>query len=533
MASVFTPQQQQPANQQNERNRTAGSGRFQNLQRFIGANQDTANQMSGKITNDVNSKFNESKQNVQQIRQNVEQMGQKETQRIGESGQFNQQIGSNPNQILQDQDALGRFRQLQSGQFETLKPQDYKGINQQLTDVQEIGKNLNSEEGRFGLLKRYFGDPDYTMGAQRADQLLLQTNVPFLKNTAQQIQTGVGDIQNQITDNQAFQEQLQQDIANQAGLAATGIRDTLSSTAQKQLSDIDSAYNTARTQQQELQDYLAGKTDLNNDQLSKYLDAGGAFTSAQQAADRLRNTIFGSQDGKSNLFKNFGYDSSKYDDEFTPDPYKSAQENNKARSLYEADKANNQQGYLSEWDGQLKNQLEAFTQNLSSDDLRAVGLNRDFLNSAFDQSRAGTNTISLNKFYDSVNNQLNQSLGGLSQQSLIDELNAARSAGNRFEKDSSGGAMGNIDRLMQFVNLPTNVTREMAASREQADMLDSLNQLNQGSLSGNLNLDQARQQSIDRLLGNINLDAFNKSFGGGRFDNEGNVVDLERWTNRL
>ena len=104
-----TPQQQAPQGPQ-----TAGSGRFQNLQKFIGANQQAPKEYEEKISGKISGQAKAVQEQTQQKQQAVQQAKQAEQQRLQQAGQLVSQIPTQATQLAADQGALSQLDQLRN-----------------------------------------------------------------------------------------------------------------------------------------------------------------------------------------------------------------------------------------------------------------------------------------------------------------------------------------------------------------------------------------------------------------------------------
>jgi len=185
-----------------------GSGRFMNLQKYISANAPQAQQMASSIGQGFAQQAGQAQQNVQSAASQFGQQAQKEQERLGQAGQFAQRLGEAPGaqEILSSPEQLAQFRQLQQGQFNLSQP-NLTQEQQQLQQLQAKQQQAKTEAGRFQMLRDKFGNPSYTLGQRRLDQLLLQ-NAP---GAATQIQ---GAINPAIQGLQQSLSGTQQDIAS-------------------------------------------------------------------------------------------------------------------------------------------------------------------------------------------------------------------------------------------------------------------------------------------------------------------------------
>lgn len=156
-----------------------GSGRFTNLQKYLGANKKASDQLTGGIRQkgeDYMGKVREGIQSAQGVQQGI----QDERSRIGQAGQLAQGIQNNAVNVaqnnLQDVTQL-RLGQNQANQLQGRGQQAISDLSQNINPLQQFGQNLGTESGRFQVLQDTFGGsykPNYNMGQRRLDQLFLQ-----------------------------------------------------------------------------------------------------------------------------------------------------------------------------------------------------------------------------------------------------------------------------------------------------------------------------------------------------------------------
>lgn len=226
------------------------SGGFQNIQKYLGANQDF-NASKGGLAGELNT-------NVQG------QANQANSALQGAFNQFNQQANqasSGFNNPVQNQQTLDSILTIpatmtgdQSQQVKSLinanyqgptqiNPQDLSTIKQQnLGNLQNLGQDTQSESGRFNLLGQMFGKTGYSQGQKSLDNLFLQNN----PDQSQQLK-GLQNIANKFSQNVNNTEQQAQNTVQQQSDAAQN--------AQQQAKQ--AVNNTITTQQQGYQDALA------------------------------------------------------------------------------------------------------------------------------------------------------------------------------------------------------------------------------------------------------------------------------------
>jgi hypothetical protein len=178
-AAVAAPNSAAPA-QTNQ-----GSGRFTNINKYIGANQQAGQQISQRVGSGINQQLDTSargaESNVDAFRQGVQKAEQSNQVGQGLVGQVNQ---GQVEQIAQAPDALKNYINYRTG-MEAQNQQKAVGQVQSAADLAaQKAKNelaqrqqqLGTEQNRVGLLTEFVGSPGggYSKGAQRLDQAFLQ-----------------------------------------------------------------------------------------------------------------------------------------------------------------------------------------------------------------------------------------------------------------------------------------------------------------------------------------------------------------------
>lgn len=236
-----------------------GSGRFTNLQKYLQANKQGAQQVSSQIGQNINKNITDKQQKAEQyytqLGQNIDQANQTaqqgrgfqtQLQNLGSTIQSAQQAGFNErnaqqqnlnaiNQFTESPD-FQRFQDIQAGRAideSLLSLQQQRALNQAQQAqrlAQESQQMLGSEGGRFDLLRKTFGGgmrPEYSQGQQRLDQVLLgqggglgqvQANVTRQMLSAQEKAKLAADKQQEVNRIRNQEAGLISGINEQAGL---------------------------------------------------------------------------------------------------------------------------------------------------------------------------------------------------------------------------------------------------------------------------------------------------------------------------
>jgi len=264
-----------------------GSGRFQNLNKYMSANQGAGSRLGAGlesgIRKEVSQKQKEAETQAGEVRKGIESAqptlgmasgfesklggiksglesfkGMEDREGFDLAGQQAQEFTQDPN--------FSKFRDLQTGQVldeNALRQQQQQAANvaqQSQALAQQRLQQSGTEAGRFNLLKSMIGGkqygPSYSGSAGRLDQLLLQRSPEALKalqQTGQQLQSQTG----QLVGSLGEQAKTLEDVATQEAAAQTSL--TSLSDANREL------FNTKLGQQSNL-DYI------NNLRQQKYND---------------------------------------------------------------------------------------------------------------------------------------------------------------------------------------------------------------------------------------------------------------------
>jgi len=240
-APTGAPSGSAPAASASPANAPKGSGRFTNIQKYIGANQGAGERLATGVGKKVDSKINpelsKSEANVSNLRAGIE------------AGQNKLATGNQINTQVQDTnfDALGMANDANKLQqftdYRTGSAIDEAVLKQQALDAQNanaaglnVAQGLNTqfgtEGGRQELLKQTFSPGrNYSVGQQRLDQLFLSQAAPQMQGIQKNIQTA----QNQFGN-----------YGNQLGTAATDVN-TLAGDEQTLATNLQSGIKNRET----------------------------------------------------------------------------------------------------------------------------------------------------------------------------------------------------------------------------------------------------------------------------------------------
>lgn len=217
-----------------------GSGRFTNIQKYIGANQGAGERLAGGVSRKVESQVNPKAQQAQSQNEQIRQSVQSAQGTLGQGQQLRSQVEK------QDFDAQGFAAQepnvQQFTQFRTGQAIDEQGLQTQAQaaqqaamqaqqTVQGLNQQLGTEQGRQQLLKQTFSPSrNYSIGQQRLDNLFLQKAAPQLQGLQQNLsaqQQTLGNLGTEAEQKQAAIRELaaQEQDLSQGLTSAIGARE--------------------------------------------------------------------------------------------------------------------------------------------------------------------------------------------------------------------------------------------------------------------------------------------------------------------
>lgn len=224
-----------------------GSGRFTNIQKYIQANLPQQGQqgLGERIGEKIQTQASDVRKGIEQARGQFSQQLAPEQQRLAGASQAIQSsiqtAQQNPNQLSPEM--LQQFQMLREGTQQGPSEFNASPLQQQQQALAQQAAKTRTEADRFGLLRQYFGQPTYTRGQQRLDQLLLQASPGSLRQLqmgAQQASKGTEQaLSGAQSEAQSALQQLaqqrmaaQQQAQEQLGTARTGEEEAISQAEQ-------------------------------------------------------------------------------------------------------------------------------------------------------------------------------------------------------------------------------------------------------------------------------------------------------------
>lgn len=161
------------------------SGRFTNIQKYLGANQ----QAGAKVANTIGKDIEKQTQNVA----NAIQGSKQQFQTQANQGRLTQNDLTSAQNVIQgaglgtQANDISQFQRISSGQYKgPQEMQDSDKLSAKTQNVVQQGKQLENQGGRFNLLRQYFSTPTYTKGQQNLDEMILGQNNQNLGNVKRQ-----------------------------------------------------------------------------------------------------------------------------------------------------------------------------------------------------------------------------------------------------------------------------------------------------------------------------------------------------------
>lgn len=273
------------------------SGRFTNIQNYINANKQGAQNLGSNVAGNISNIGNEAKTGLQQSQNQFDTQanqgrlvrGVSDVQAnnvINNAGQSIYNGGTNANQ-----DAIKNFQRISGGQY--LGPQALENtetLRSQAQNAKNLGELAGTEGGRYQLLRQMYGNPQYSAGQTALDQLLLGNQTGQLKG-ARQLVSNLPQNVDQAAQQSANRANAYQLESNQIGKDVTAnlnkqltasdndLSNTLANTTQKE-NDLQAAYNRTL---QDLANNEVTKSDFDRLKIGNYFnegnqDAGGSLT---------------------------------------------------------------------------------------------------------------------------------------------------------------------------------------------------------------------------------------------------------------
>lgn len=216
----------------------SGSGRFTNLQNYIGANQGASDRLASGISSNLSKETAPEKKAVSSQAADVRAGIESAQNKLNTGSQYLDQVKGadfNAQSFAGDQNKLQDFTNYRTNQavgadqLATQANQAQTAANTLQAQQQQQLQNASSEAGRFNLLKNAFGGGSvyqnpYSTGQQRLDQLFLQAggnnNVNKIQNQVRGDLNATGQTLNTLSQNAGVVGQ----IGTQAKDLATGLQ---------------------------------------------------------------------------------------------------------------------------------------------------------------------------------------------------------------------------------------------------------------------------------------------------------------------
>lgn len=269
--------------------RPSSPGGRPNIRQYLEANQGAGQNLASGIQNKTQAKAGEIEKGIAEGRNQLQAATNPLEQKLGEQGQQVVKTAfRDPASLLKQQDQLSEFQKLRSGGY----GQDISGVNQQAQQqqqalqgqVNQLGQTADlagSEGGRFELLRNTYGQPTYTRGQQRLDQLFLQAQPGAAKN----LQSGL----------QGIQQGQAQNLSGLSSEAQAKIN-ALSGLAGQRADEWQKLYSGGAGEGLDTNLQDRGLADIDASSQKRLADAQGQIEYASGARDRLGKNALTSQD---------------------------------------------------------------------------------------------------------------------------------------------------------------------------------------------------------------------------------------------
>lgn len=244
-----------------------GSGGFTNISSYIDANRPQAAALGQGIASNINKQADVAKTGVTTAKTNFQAATTPEVTRVNDGQGLVQSSfeKANAGQRL-DADNLDKFGKFRNNIGQTLQEDSsLNNVRAEAQKAQGYTESAQNSAGRTQLLSNFYGQPTYTAGQKRLDQLLLQTTPGLTKSMTQQAQaatTGLVDSveaertsQNAlISDVTAKRNALQQMINEQSSQYMSGLKTDLDKNLVDRQAERTANFNTT---QKSIQDQIA------------------------------------------------------------------------------------------------------------------------------------------------------------------------------------------------------------------------------------------------------------------------------------
>lgn len=167
-----------------------------NVQQYLQANQGAGQRLAGGIEQKTQKQAQEVGRGISQAGEQLQASSRPLEQDLGEQGsQKIQTAFRDPANILKQQEQLDQFRRLSGRGYEQdigkvgeVASQQKQALGAQVNQLGQTADLSGTEGGRFELLRQTYGQPNYTRGQQRLDQLFLQAQPGAARELRQNLQ---------------------------------------------------------------------------------------------------------------------------------------------------------------------------------------------------------------------------------------------------------------------------------------------------------------------------------------------------------
>ena len=249
----------------------ANSGTWTNLNSYLDANKDNAENMGSTIASNIDKQGTTARTGITNTTQDFNTQVDKNTLNNLSSAKFDSdsivnQARTNAWDKQLNEDQVKRFNEVSNAQYKGPNSLDasqyYQDTDKAINKAKEYQTNAQSDEGRFNLLQEMFAKPTYSQGQKSLDNLLIQGN----DKAKSSIQTSANSL-NDLNDLWSKASTDASALANQRSADINDVRQYAQNTL--------STNRDARTQ--EVDKDLKYAQDHWYDQQNQYKDLLGAY----------------------------------------------------------------------------------------------------------------------------------------------------------------------------------------------------------------------------------------------------------------
>jgi len=302
-SSTMVAGQQAPQAADTQQEGSAAGARFRNLRKYIDRSK---TDMAGKIGSGLEKKESRisgqvgaEKERLYGAENKGGLVGESQDFWAGQSGKYvsndenptkaQETIGSTAQEIAGDEAQSAAFQKARSGEVQDLSIKNREGIESGLSGLDKSAQQLATEQGRFQSLRDNLGrGREYGAGAQKLDQLLLQTKRPEL-DKLNELRKNVGKTTGQdFRDLAQRKDESVSDIQSQAGLVSQNIETGLAGARDAEKLKLETALSELKDSRSYQE--VTGRDSITTEELLAQL---GYQTEGIQGDDVYAQSLYG------------------------------------------------------------------------------------------------------------------------------------------------------------------------------------------------------------------------------------------------